>query len=60
MGLVARTVPQVQVMILAFPVTIILGLVFLSMTMILMGPFLAGQFSWFKGPLFQVLKAWHG
>lgn len=60
MGLVARTVPQVQVMILAFPVTIILGLVFLSLTLILIGPFLVGQFAWFKGPLFQVLKAWHG
>jgi flagellar biosynthetic protein FliR len=60
MGLVARTVPQVQVMILAFPVTIILGLVFLSLTLMLIGPFLAGKFSWFKDPLFQVLKAWHG
>ncbi|MBI4643912.1 MAG: flagellar biosynthetic protein FliR [Deltaproteobacteria bacterium] len=60
MGLVARTVPQVQVMILAFPVTIILGLVFLSLTLMLIGPFLVGKFSWFKGPLFQVLRAWHG
>jgi len=60
MGLVARTVPQVQVMILAFPVTILLGLVFLSLTLMLIGPFVVGKFSWFKGPLFQVLKAWHG
>lgn len=60
MGLVARTVPQVQVMILAFPVTILLGLVFLSMTLMLIGPFLAGKFGWFKGPLLQVLRAWHG
>jgi flagellar biosynthesis protein FliR len=57
---VARTVPQVQVMILAFPVTILLGLTFLSLTMILIGPFLADRFSWLKGPLLQVLRAWHG
>ncbi len=60
MGLVARTVPQVQVMILAFPLTIALGLIFLSLTLMLMGPYLVGQFSWFKGPLLQVLRAWHG
>jgi flagellar biosynthetic protein FliR len=60
MGLVSRTVPQVQVMILAFPVTIALGLIFLSMTMILIGPYIVGQFAWFKGPLHQVLRAWHG
>ena len=60
MGLVARTVPQVQVMILAFPLTIFLGLGFLFLTMLFIGPFLAGKFAWFKGPLFQVLKAWHG
>jgi len=60
MGLVARTVPQVQVMILAFPLTIALGLVFLSLTLMLIGPYVVGQFSWFKGPLTQVLRAWHG
>lgn len=60
MGLVARTVPQVQVMILAFPVTILLGLTFLSLTIMLIGPFLADRFSWLKGPLLQVLRAWHG
>lgn len=60
MGLVARTVPQVQVMILAFPLTIALGLVFLSMTLMLFGPQLIGKFAWFKGPLFQVLRAWQG
>ena len=60
MGLVARTVPQVQVMILAFPVTIALGLIFLSLTLMLIGPSLAGQFAWFKGPLYQVLRAWRG
>lgn len=60
MGLVARTVPQVQVMILAFPLTIGLGMIFLSLTLVLLGPQLATKFAWFKDPLFQVLKAWQG
>ena len=60
MGLVARTVPQVQVMILAFPLTIALGLVFLSLSLMLIGPYVVGQFSWMQHPLTQVLKAWHG
>ncbi|MHB8066999.1 MAG: flagellar biosynthetic protein FliR [Desulfobaccales bacterium] len=60
MGLVARVVPQVQVMILAFPLTIALGLIFLSMSLMLIGPYIMGQFSWLQHPLTQVLKAWHG
>jgi len=60
MGLVARVVPQVQVMILAFPLTIALGLVFLSLSLMLIGPYVVGQFSWMRTPLTQVLKAWHG
>jgi flagellar biosynthetic protein FliR len=60
MGLVARTVPQVQVMIIAFPLTIALGLIFFSLSLALIGPHLVGQFAGFKGPLLQVLRAWHG
>ena len=60
MGLVARTVPQVQVMILAFPLTIALGLIFFSFSLALIGPYLAGQFLGFKAPMNQVLRAWHG
>ena len=60
LGLIGRTVPQVQVMILGFPLTIGLGLIFLSLTMTLIGPYLVGQFAWFKGPLHQVLRAWQG
>lgn len=60
MGLVARVVPQVQVMILSFPVTIALGLIFLSMTLMLAGPYLAGRFAWLETPLIQVLRAWQG
>lgn len=60
MGLVARTVPQVQVMIVAFPLTIALGLIFLALTLMLMGSYLTDKFFWFKDPLTQVLRAWHG
>ena len=60
MGLVARTVPKVQVMIMAFPLTIALGLIFLSLTMTLIGYQLSSKFAWFKTPLSQVLKLWHG
>ncbi|MFZ5450951.1 MAG: flagellar biosynthetic protein FliR [Thermodesulfobacteriota bacterium] len=60
MGLVARTVPRVQVMIMAFPLTIALGLVFLSLTMTLIGYQLSNKFSWLQAPLAQVLKLWHG
>jgi flagellar biosynthetic protein FliR len=59
MGLVARTVPQVQVMVVAFPLTIALGLIFLSLTLMLIGPYIVGQFSGFQSSLTQVLRAWH-
>jgi flagellar biosynthetic protein FliR len=60
MGLVARTVPQVQVMIVAFPLTIALGLIFFSLSLALIGPYLGGKFLGFKAPMIQVLRAWHG
>ena len=60
MGLVARTVPRVQVMIMAFPVTIALGMIFLSLTMTLIGYQLSGRFAWFETPLSQVLRLWQG
>jgi len=60
LGLVSRTVPQVQVMILGLPLTIGLGLIFLSLTIMLIGPYLAGKFAWFKEPFHQVLRAWQG
>lgn len=60
MGLVARTIPRVQVMIMAFPVTIALGLIFLSLTMTLIGYQLSNKFAWFQTPLSQVLRIWHG
>jgi len=41
-------------------VTIALGLIFLSLTMTLIGYQLSGRFAWFEGPLSQVLRLWHG
>ncbi|MEW6386689.1 MAG: flagellar biosynthetic protein FliR [Thermodesulfobacteriota bacterium] len=60
LGLVARAVPQIQVMIVSFPLTIALGLIFLSLTLILVGPFLAQEFTEVKVPLHQVMQAWQG
>jgi flagellar biosynthetic protein FliR len=60
LGLVARAVPQIQVMIVSFPLTIALGLIFLSLALILMGPFLAQEFTQVKVPLYRVLQAWQG
>ncbi len=60
LGLVARAVPQIQIMIVSFPLTIALGLIFLSLTLSLAGPYLADQFLWLTHPLHQVLKACQG
>lgn len=60
LGLVSRTVPQVQVMIVGLPLTIGVGLIFFSMTLMLIGPYLIERFSWFSGPLHTVLRAWQG
>jgi flagellar biosynthetic protein FliR len=60
LGLVSRTVPQVQVMIVGLPLTIGVGLIFLSITLMLIGPHLIDKFAWFNGPLHQVLRFWRG
>lgn len=60
LGLVARAVPQIQVMIVGFPLTIALGLFFLSLTLMVAGPALMEQFVSLKLPLAQVLRAWNG
>ncbi len=57
LGLVSRAVPQVQVMLLSFPLTIALGLLTLSFTLTLIGPYLVGQFRDLERPLFQVMQA---
>ena len=60
LGLVARAVPQIQVMILSFPLTIALGLLFLSLTLTMVGPALVGHFANLKNPMHQVMQAWRG
>ncbi len=60
MGLVARAVPQIQIMIVSFPLTIALGLIFISFTLMLTGPFLAEQFTGLGMTVRQVLSAWQG
>jgi flagellar biosynthetic protein FliR len=58
LGLVARAVPKIQVMIVGFPLTIALGLFFISITLMVAGPALMDQFAALKGPLEQALMAW--
>jgi len=58
LGLVARAVPQIQVMIVGFPLTIALGLFSLSITLMWVGPVLVDQFAALKLPLSRILEAW--
>jgi flagellar biosynthetic protein FliR len=58
LGLVARAVPQIQVMIVGFPLTIALGLFSLSITLMWVGPVLVDQFAALKIPLARILEAW--
>ncbi len=60
LGLVARAVPQIQVMIVSFPLTIALGLLFFSFSLMLAGPFLTERFTGLTAPLKQILLAWQG
>jgi flagellar biosynthetic protein FliR len=57
LGLVARAIPQLQVMVVGFPLTIALGLFFLSVTLLALGPALADQFAALKIPLERILWA---
>lgn len=58
LGLVARAVPQIQVMIVGFPLTIALGLFFLSVTLMVTGSVMADQFVSLEISLTQILTAW--
>lgn len=58
LGLVARAVPQVQVMFVGLPLTIGLGLFFFSLTLMVTGPALVDQFVALKLPLEQILTSW--
>jgi flagellar biosynthetic protein FliR len=58
LGLVARAVPQIQIMIVGFPLTIAVGLIFLSLTLMVAGPALVDHFAALKGPLTHIIGAW--
>jgi flagellar biosynthetic protein FliR len=58
LGLVARAVPQIQVMIVGFPLTIAVGLFFLSVTLMITGPVLVDHFVSLELSLTQILSAW--
>ena len=58
LGLVARAVPQIQVMMVSFPLTIGLGLFFLSLTLMVTGPALVDQFINLQVPLARIVGAW--
>ncbi len=58
LGLVARAVPQIQVMIVGFPLTIAVGLFFLSITLMIAGPALIDKFGSLEFTLAQVLTTW--
>jgi flagellar biosynthetic protein FliR len=58
LGFVARAVPQIQVMIVGFPLTIAVGFLFLSLTLMVAGPALVDQFIALKIPLTHILWAW--
>lgn len=56
MGLIARTVPQVNVLLSSFPLTISLGLIFLGLSMDLLWPYLRNLFEESgKGLVFTLL-----
>ena len=58
LGLVARAVPQIQVMIVGFPLTIAIGFIFLSLTLMVAGPALVDKLVALKIPLTHILGAW--
>jgi flagellar biosynthetic protein FliR len=55
-GMLARTVPQMNVFIVAMPVKIILGLIFLAISLPYMAAFLGDRFSHLGRDLVQLIK----
>lgn len=60
LGLVAKTVPQIHILIFSFPLTIGLGLLFLAATLTLLSPYLAGQFHELGLNLDRILRVMQG
>jgi flagellar biosynthetic protein FliR len=56
MGIVAKTVPQMNILIVGFPVTISVGMIFLSLIMAIMVSILSGRFSGLTELLQQVMR----
>jgi flagellar biosynthetic protein FliR len=56
LGLVARTVPQIQIMIVAMPLQIFLGLVFMVIVAPYMTAYLIDLFSSYRGTLFDLIR----
>jgi flagellar biosynthetic protein FliR len=56
LGLVARTVPQIQIMIVAMPLQILLGLVFMIIVAPYMTAYLIDLFSSYRGTLFDLIR----
>lgn len=57
MGVVAKTVPQMNILIVGFPVTITVGMLFLSLTLGILVPFMARLFGDLGPMLDSLLKA---
>ncbi len=57
MGILAKTVPQMNILIVGFPLTVSVGLIFLSLTLTMMIPTLARLFSQLGPTLAGLLKA---
>ncbi len=57
MGILAKTVPQMNILMVGVPVTITVGLVFLSVSLLIMAPALANLYSRLGPSLAGLLKA---
>lgn len=55
-GLLARTVPQMNVFIVAMPVKIVLGLIFLSISLPYLAAFLVDRFNYLGRDLLQIIR----
>jgi len=52
--------PQIHVLVVGFPLTIAVGLFFLTLTFMVLGPALVDQFAALRIPLHRVLESWKG
>ena len=56
MGILAKTVPQMNILIVGFPLTITIGLIFLALTLGAMVPVLGAYFSDMSGVLIRLIR----